>query len=241
MRAVLTTEVIPWARGAVREIDIARRLMYHAVHAPDAAQGRGRPAADGEGPRDPGVRRGRAAPAPRGGERLQLPHLHRPDTITVFNDELFVRGTDIQEIFAQLGVDEATHAFYLGRELAKAQLAITLGKTYRQEGAAGVGLPHAAGRRAVRARQADAAHAARPDAARAPEPGLMVEPPRAAGRQSGHRGRPDRGRVPLPRPSLPAVPRQRHRRHARRREPPARPVLLPDRRPRAAWCAARAA
>src|SRR5207248_367150 len=31
VRAVLTTEVIPWARGAVREIDIARRLMYHAV------------------------------------------------------------------------------------------------------------------------------------------------------------------------------------------------------------------
>jgi hypothetical protein len=53
----------------------------------------------------------------------------------VFNDAIFVRGTDIQEIFAQLGVDEATHAFYLGRELARAKLAITLGKTYRQEGA----------------------------------------------------------------------------------------------------------
>ncbi len=56
-------------------------------------------------------------------------------TITVFNDTLFVRGDDIQDIFAQLGVDEATHAFYLGRELMKAKLAITLGKTYRQEGA----------------------------------------------------------------------------------------------------------
>jgi dihydropteroate synthase len=56
-------------------------------------------------------------------------------TITVFNSEIFVRGTDIQEIFSQLGVDEPTHAFYLGRELTKAKLAITLGKTYRQEGA----------------------------------------------------------------------------------------------------------
>lgn len=55
--------------------------------------------------------------------------------ITVFNNEIFVRGTDIQEIFLQLGVDEPTHAFYLGRELMKAKLAITLGKTYRQEGA----------------------------------------------------------------------------------------------------------
>src|SRR5204862_3389297 len=57
------------------------------------------------------------------------------DTITVFNSEKFVRGTDIHEIFAQLDVDEPTHAFYLGRELAKAKLAVTLGKTYRQEGA----------------------------------------------------------------------------------------------------------
>jgi hypothetical protein len=56
-------------------------------------------------------------------------------TITVFNNEIFVQGTDIQVIFSQLGVDEPTHAFYLGRELLKAKLAITLGKTYRQEGA----------------------------------------------------------------------------------------------------------
>ena len=28
-----------------------------------------------------------------------------------------------------------THAFYLGKELARASLAVTLGKTYRQEGA----------------------------------------------------------------------------------------------------------
>ena len=51
----------------------------------------------------------------------------------MLNRDKFVRGTDIQEIFAQLGVTEATHAFYLGKELAKAKLAITLGKTYRQE------------------------------------------------------------------------------------------------------------
>ena len=115
-------------------------------------------------------------------------------TITVFNNELFVRGTDIQEIFAQLGVDEATHAFYLGRELAKARLAITLGKTYRQEGALGVGLSHAAGRRAIGARQADPA----PPPARRPARRARPDEPTAgaAGRQPGRRGRPDRGRRP---------------------------------------------
>ncbi|HJU67889.1 MAG TPA: hypothetical protein VJ650_06530, partial [Gemmatimonadaceae bacterium] len=56
------------------------------------------------------------------------------DAIYVFNRDRFVKGTEIQDIFDQLQVDEPTHAFYLGKELAKAKLAITLGKSYRQEG-----------------------------------------------------------------------------------------------------------
>src|SRR5207248_1687947 len=51
------------------------------------------------------------------------------DAITVLNHERFVRGTDIQKIFAELAVDEPTHAFYLGKELTRASLAVTLGKT----------------------------------------------------------------------------------------------------------------
>ena len=31
IRSVLTTAVINWARSSVREIDLARRLMHHAV------------------------------------------------------------------------------------------------------------------------------------------------------------------------------------------------------------------
>jgi dihydropteroate synthase-like protein len=135
VRAVLTTEVIPWARGAVREIDIARRLMYHAVRhrtLPKNVDDRLVTVKD---------------PEILEYDEAELRRLHAAvkdsnfriftdrTTITVFNNELFVRGTDPQEIFARLGVDEATHAFYLGRELMKARLAITLGKTYRQEGA----------------------------------------------------------------------------------------------------------
>ena len=135
VRAVLTTEVIPWARGAVREIDIARRLMYHAVRRrtlPKNVDDRLVTVKD---------------PVILEYDEAELRRLHGAvkdsnfrifadrTTITVFNDELFVRGTDPQEIFRQLGVEEATHAFYLGRELMKAKLAITLGKTYRQEGA----------------------------------------------------------------------------------------------------------
>src|SRR3954469_5154879 len=133
--AVLTTEVIPWARGAVREIDIARRLMHYAVAhraVPKGVDDRLLTTKD---------------PIVLEYDEAELRQLHASvrdpnfriftdrKTITVFNSEIFVQGTDIQEIFSRLGVDEATHAFYLGRELAKAKLAITLGKTYRQEGA----------------------------------------------------------------------------------------------------------
>jgi dihydropteroate synthase len=134
VRAVLTTEVIPWARGAVREIDVARRLMHHAV--------RRRTLPKGVDDRLLTIKDPVILEYPE----AELRQLHAAvtdanfrifadrSTITVFNDQIFVRGTDIQEIFGQLGVDEASHAFYLGRELMKAKLAITLGKTYRQEG-----------------------------------------------------------------------------------------------------------
>jgi dihydropteroate synthase len=135
IRAVLTTEVIPWAHGAVREIDIARRLMYHAVTkkiVPKRVDDRLVTV------KDPRILEYGETELRELQSRITDPNFRiftDRNTITVLNRDLFIRGTDIQEIFAQLGVDEATHAFYLGKELAKAKLAITLGKTYRQEGA----------------------------------------------------------------------------------------------------------
>jgi dihydropteroate synthase len=135
VKAVLTTEVIPWARGAVRELDIARRLMHYAIGHRVIPKGVDDRLVTIKDPRilaftEPELRALQA--------QVKDPNFRiftDRDTITVFNDEVFVRGTDIQAIFAQLGVAEATHAFYLGRELMKAKTAITLGKTYRQEGA----------------------------------------------------------------------------------------------------------
>jgi dihydropteroate synthase-like protein len=135
VRTVLTTEVIPWARGAVRELDVARRLMHHAVT--------GRTIPKGVDDRlvtvkDPEVltyteQELRALQAGITDPNFRI--FADRDGITVFNNERFVRGRDIQEIFGQLDVDDASHAFYLGKELARASLAVTLGKTYRQEGA----------------------------------------------------------------------------------------------------------
>jgi dihydropteroate synthase-like protein len=134
IRAVLTTEVIPWARGSVREIDIARRLMHYAVTQRTIPKG-----VDDRlvTIKDPAVltysvEELRALQAEITDPNYRI--FADRDAITVFNNERFVRGTNIQEIFDQLDVAEPSHAFYLGKELARASLAVTLGKTYRQEG-----------------------------------------------------------------------------------------------------------
>ena len=55
------------------------------------------------------------------------------ESIYVFNSERFVKDTNIRDIFPRLGItDDASHAFYLGRELMKADLARRLGKKYIQ-------------------------------------------------------------------------------------------------------------
>jgi dihydropteroate synthase len=135
IRAVLTTEVIPWARGAVRELDIARRLMHYAVTHRTIPKGIDDRLVT---VKDPVVLTYTEAELRTLQASLTDPNFRifaDRDGITVLNNERFVRGTDIQDIFEQLEVDEPTHAFYLGKELARASLAVTLGKTYRQEGA----------------------------------------------------------------------------------------------------------
>jgi dihydropteroate synthase len=134
VRAVLTTEVIQWARGSVRELDIARRLMHYAVTQRTIPKG-----VDDRlvTIKDPAVltfteEELRALQAEITDPNFRI--FADGETITVLNNERFVRGTNIQEIFQQLDVDEPSHAFYLGKELARASLAVTLGKTYRQEG-----------------------------------------------------------------------------------------------------------
>jgi dihydropteroate synthase len=135
IRAVLTTEVASWARGAVREVDVARRLMHYAVTRQTIPKG-----VDDRlvTVKDPAIltyteQELRALQANITDPNYRI--FADPSGITVLNRESFIRGTNIQDIFAQLQVDDPAHAFYLGKELDRASLAMTLGKTYRQEGA----------------------------------------------------------------------------------------------------------
>jgi dihydropteroate synthase-like protein len=130
---VLTTEVISWARGAVRELDLARRLMNFACrnkvlpkHLNDALITVKDPP---YGTFTEEEMRGMHAKVRDRNFRIFADRA----CIYVFNNSVFVKGTDIQAIFGQLDIQDASQAFYLGREMQKALLAVQLGKRYIQE------------------------------------------------------------------------------------------------------------
>lgn len=133
IQSVLTTEVIGWAASSVQEIDLARRLMHYAVlnkQVPKYLE-----------PllimlRDPRTHRH----GPEGLQELQAT-IRDPNwrlfaengLLYALNNEHFLADADPFELFEKMGVTDASHAFYLGYELAKAKTANTLGKWYRQD------------------------------------------------------------------------------------------------------------
>jgi len=130
---VLTTEVASWARGAVQELDIARRLMFYAFehkllpkHLDDRLITVKDPPFDAFSESE--LREMQAKVRDRN-YRIFTDR----DTIYVFNNRLFFKDRDIRAIFRRMKVEDPSYAFYLGKELQKALLAVQLGKKYTQE------------------------------------------------------------------------------------------------------------
>jgi dihydropteroate synthase len=131
--SVLTTAVINWARSSVIEVDLARRLAYHAVSRktlPKRVEPRLVILRDDKPPRF-----GRATLAEMASRVKDANwRIYAEDgQIFAFNHDHFLVGTDPFVIFDQMGVEDASHAFYLGHELMKAKTALTLNKAYRQD------------------------------------------------------------------------------------------------------------
>ena len=130
---VLTTEVISWARGAVRELDLARKLMHYAVRNRVLPKGL-----------DDGLVALKDTPFETYSE-AELRDMQRRvrdkhyrifadrEWVYIFNRDTFVRGSDPHKLFAALDTPDPGHAFYLGCELERAALAVRLGKKYTQE------------------------------------------------------------------------------------------------------------
>jgi len=130
---VLTTEVISWARGAVRELDLGRKLMHYAL------KNRVLPKGLDDGLvalKDPPFETYSEAEL-RDMQRRVRDRNYRifadREWVYVFNRDTFLRGTDPQKLFVRLDIPDPGHAFYLGRELERAALAARLGKKYTQE------------------------------------------------------------------------------------------------------------
>lgn len=136
-RSVLTTEVINWARSSVKEFDLARRLVFHAVREkvlPKRLE-----------PRLVMLRDFKLAEmgdealrelAARVTDRNYRIFAERGE-LHIFNGTVYLRGPDPFALLAELlKADpklDASHAFYLGYECAKAVTALTLGKNYTQD------------------------------------------------------------------------------------------------------------
>jgi len=131
--SVLTTAVINWARSSVREIDLARRLVYHAVTRKMLPKHL-----------EPGLVLLRDPKVPRFGpealaelaRRIKDPNWRifaEDGMLYAMNRDHFLADIDPFLLFERMGVVDPAHAFYLGYELMKARTALTLGKAYRQD------------------------------------------------------------------------------------------------------------
>ena len=143
IRSVLTTQVINWARSSVRECDLARRLMHHAV------SNRVLPKHLEAGLI---MLRDKELVEPSLDEVSRLASEIRDSNYRIFaaagqvhlvSRDLHLRDADPFVVMEQLRCAgpgkqlpknlDAGHIFYLGFEMCKALTALTLGKTYVQD------------------------------------------------------------------------------------------------------------
>lgn len=134
IRNVLVVQVSPHTRRTIQEHDAARRILHAAKRDAGLPKGYGgllsclhdrKPFAN--------TPEGVAAAAAEVRDRNFRIEVVE-DGIHVYNRDVHAVGTDALSFFPDLGVEtDGSHAFYLGAELAKAEVAFTLGKRYAQD------------------------------------------------------------------------------------------------------------
>lgn len=134
--AVLTTEVSPHCRSAVREIELGARIMRAAreEHAPPRHIDEGLLALHERHPFPYSTQEITefARAVKDDNFRIQV----SAESIHIYNRHGLHSARDPYDLFPRLGVDaDGAHAFYLGLELARAQIAWQLGKRYEQDAA----------------------------------------------------------------------------------------------------------
>jgi dihydropteroate synthase-like protein len=136
IQSVLTTSVINWCQSSVKEIDLSRKLMFHAITKQVIPKRL-----------EPGLLLLRDATSRKYGKNTlarfkteikdkNFRIFAEDGLIHIMNKNVHFTGEDPYELIAEVKKTEAideSHAFYLGFELCKAMTAITLGKNYTQD------------------------------------------------------------------------------------------------------------
>ncbi|MDH5755574.1 MAG: DUF6513 domain-containing protein [Nitrospinota bacterium] len=129
----LTTEVAPWNRGAVAQLAAARQVMEYAVERGILPKGYDHRLLVMGDPK----KRGLSARSISGIQKMVNDRNFRifvvDGKIHIFNKEVYIKSEKAEGIMDKLGVEDVSHAFYLGMELQKAQTALELGKNYTQD------------------------------------------------------------------------------------------------------------
>jgi len=131
---VLTVHVSPHTRRTIQEHDAARRIMYAAAADHSLPRGYGRAL----------LQIHDLAPFPYSGQEISEAAAQvkdenyrieaAEDGIHVYNRAGHFVARDAFALFDKLGVEtDGPHAFYLGAELTKAEIAFQLGKRYAQD------------------------------------------------------------------------------------------------------------
>lgn len=134
IRYVLTTQVSEHCRRAIKEADTARRVMYwcRSQGTPPTQFGNIMCALHERNPfpnTEDEIKQYADATKDRN-YRVQLSRRG----IHVYNRDLYTVASDPFDVYPQLELkDDVGHAFYLGVELARAQIAWQLGKRYEQD------------------------------------------------------------------------------------------------------------
>ncbi len=134
IRNVLVVQVSPHTRRTIQEHDAARRLIYSARQDRSLPKDYGRALLQlhdrAPFPNSPQDIAELAAQVADANFRIEI----AADGIHIYNRDAHHVGQDALSLFPKLGVaSDGAHAFYLGTELMKAEVAYKLGKRYVQD------------------------------------------------------------------------------------------------------------
>lgn len=161
IRNVLVVQVSPHTRRTVAEHDIARRLMHAARVNDDLPRGYTEGLLQAHDRRPYTLSAADIAQEAAQVRDNNYRIATAPDGVHVFNGRVHEVGTEALAFFPALGVEaDGAHAFYLGTELMKAEIAHRLGKRYAQDEPLGWGIAAPVPQR-ERVALADAGHTLR--------------------------------------------------------------------------------